>query len=72
MEQERKFFELLNGLVDRNISEKRFFYLQKKTIDDVVLTNHDRIGHLGVAVTAECISRVYYFPDMKGKVGKCN
>ncbi|CAK9799271.1 Transposon Ty3-I Gag-Pol polyprotein [Anthophora plagiata] len=66
---ELKHFELRNGLVYRkDRSKKLLFYVPRSMEDKVIRTCHDDLGHVGQDKIINNIVKLYWFPDLRGKI----
>jgi len=67
--REDKLYELRDGLVYRKINKHRLlFYVPESMENNVIRTCHDDLGHVGAKKVISNIMKVYWFPNIQGKV----
>ncbi|CAG9830063.1 unnamed protein product [Diabrotica balteata] len=68
-ETDHPFFELRNGLVYRKLKDNIAFYVPESMESAVIYHYHNELGHFGTDKTFEIISKTYWFPKLKFKIG---
>lgn len=67
---DNEFFTLVNGLVYRKCGDRVKFYVPKQMEQRVIQTHHESLCHLGTSKCYEYLSRCYWFPGMRAKIGE--
>lgn len=66
-----RYFKILDHVVYRKMGNNDLlFYVPKDMEDEVIRTQHEKLGHPGSNKTYDKLRNLYWFPNMKEKVEK--
>ena len=67
--EESKFFEMWNSVVYRKKGDRLIFYVSADMKKIILFKYHDEPRHMGLEKVYEIVSKTYWFPKLRKKIG---